>query len=169
MARIIRAVALDVDGVLTDGTVWLGPADAQWKRVAFLDVMGVSRARRAGLRFALISGEDGAPLQAVASKFGITDVWGGCKDKSAALEDFAARHGLDVAAIAFVGDDINDVDALRRAGLGVAPANAHRTARDAARLTTRAAGGAGAVRELLDALVAAEWDAERVIATWSAA
>jgi 3-deoxy-D-manno-octulosonate 8-phosphate phosphatase (KDO 8-P phosphatase) len=152
----IRAVALDVDGVLTDGTFWWGAGGEELKRFSFADVMGISIGRRAGLVFALISGEDSPLVDRFARKMGITDVYKGCKDKAAALRLFAEARGLALSQICFMGDDVNDVAALELAGLGAAPAGAQECVRRRAALVTRAEGGRGAVRELIDALLAVE-------------
>jgi 3-deoxy-D-manno-octulosonate 8-phosphate phosphatase (KDO 8-P phosphatase) len=149
----IKAVVMDVDGVLTDGTVWLDEAGRESKRISFADVMGVSLGRKAGLSFALVSGEGGPGLDHVAAKFGITEVYGDCKDKAAALRDFAARHELDLAEICFVGDDVNDVSAFEICGLAVAPADAQTIASAKATLVTSRSGGRGAVREVIDSLL----------------
>ena len=149
----IRAVAMDVDGVLTDGTVGLDDGGHETKRIAFVDIMGVSMGRRAGLRFALISGEAGPLLDQIATKLGISDVYGGCKDKAWAVRDFAERHALDLREVCFIGDDVNDVGALRTCGLAVTPAGAHRSAREKAGLVTEQPGGSGAVREVIDRLL----------------
>lgn len=150
---VIKAVALDVDGVLTDGAVWWGPNGEEWKRFCFHDIMGVSRARKAGLVLALISGEDSPLVDRFAEKMGITDVYKGCRDKAAAIRQFADVHGHDLKEVAFMGDDINDVPAMEICGLPVSPANGHPAARAAAKLVTHGAGGHGAVRELLDQLL----------------
>jgi 3-deoxy-D-manno-octulosonate 8-phosphate phosphatase (KDO 8-P phosphatase) len=151
----IRAVVLDVDGVLTDGTVWWGASGEEMKRFHFLDVMGISRARRSGLRFALISGEESPLVTRFAQKVGIDDVFAGCKDKARALQEFAGRNSVELAAICFMGDDVNDLDAMALAGVAAAPASAHPTVLSRAAVVTSRAGGNGAVRELLDMLVAA--------------
>ena len=148
---MIRAVALDVDGVLTDGAFWWS-ADGEMKRFHFLDVMGIARALRGGVVFALISGEDSPIVRRFAEKLGIQDVFVGCKDKASALAEFAARHGVSLVDVCFMGDDVNDVPALMLAGVAAVPANAHYTAVDRAAIKTRAEGGNGAVRELLDRL-----------------
>lgn len=145
---------MDVDGVLTDGTVWLDGDGGEHKQVSFADIMGVSLGRRAGLLFALVSGESGPTLDRIAAKFGVEEVYGGCKDKERAVQDFAARHGLDLSEVCFVGDDVNDVPALKICGLAVAPAGAHPAARATASMVTEHGGGAGAVREVIDALLA---------------
>jgi 3-deoxy-D-manno-octulosonate 8-phosphate phosphatase (KDO 8-P phosphatase) len=133
--------------------VWLDGAGNETKRISFADIMGVSLGRRAGLIFTLISGEDGAVLDVIAAKLGITDVYPGCKDKAAALRDFAAKHQLDLEEICFVGDDVNDVAAMGIAGLAVAPTGSQRAAQAAATLITAARGGNGCVREVVDKLL----------------
>lgn len=149
----IKAVALDVDGVLTDGAFWWGPDNAEWKRFSFRDVMGISRASKAGFVFALISGEENALITRYARKMKITNVYQGCKDKTVALRSFAESQGLDLSQVCFMGDDINDVPALQLAGLGAAPANAHPSVLAVARFIAKRPGGQGAVRELLDYLL----------------
>lgn len=150
----IRAIALDVDGVLTDGTFWWGPNGEEFKRLSFADVMGVSLGRKAGLRFALISGEDSPLVDRFAHKMGIEDVHKGCKDKAAALRAFAQRRGLALSQVAFMGDDVNDLPALAVAGLSAAPASAHESVRSAVRLVVDKNGGDGAVRALVDCILA---------------
>jgi 3-deoxy-D-manno-octulosonate 8-phosphate phosphatase (KDO 8-P phosphatase) len=151
--RDLKAVALDVDGVLTDGGFWWGPDGAELKRFSFADVMGISLGRRAGLIFALISGEDSPLIDRYAAKLQIADVAKGCKDKAAALIAFAERHGLDPSEICFMGDDVNDLPALALAGLAAAPATAHPSVRAQAALVTSRPGGDGAVRELIDLIL----------------
>lgn len=148
----IKAIALDVDGVLTDGGFWWGPNGEEWKRFCFADVMGISLGKKAGLIFALISGEDSPLVDRFAAKMGITDVWKGCTDKATALLAFAARHKLELHSIAFMGDDVNDVNALRQAGLAAVPATAAPEAVHVSQFIARQTGGNGAVRELIDAV-----------------
>jgi len=150
----IKAVALDVDGVLTDGTFWWGVQGEELKRFSFRDVMGISRGRQAGLIFALISGENSPLVDRFAQKMGITDVYKGTKDKVDALRSFAHAHELDLSEVCFMGDDVNDVSALEIAGLAAAPADAHDSAKSKARIVTRCRAGKGAVRELIDQLLA---------------
>lgn len=146
----IKAIALDVDGVLTDGGFWWGPNGEEWKRFCFADVMGISLGRKAGLFFALISGEDSPLVDRFAAKMGIAHVFKGCKDKAAALREFAARHTLDLDEIAFMGDDVNDLGAMAIAGLSAAPANAVPEVLTSATCSMAANGGGGAVRQLVD-------------------
>jgi len=144
---------MDVDGVLTDGTVRIDAQGSESKSLSFADIMGVSLARRAGLKLALVSGEDGPVLRRIAAKLGITDVYGGCKDKAAALRDFAGKHDAALSEVCFIGDDVNDLSAFAICGLSVAPCTAHDAAKSRADRVTKRPAGAGAVREILDALV----------------
>jgi 3-deoxy-D-manno-octulosonate 8-phosphate phosphatase (KDO 8-P phosphatase) len=149
----IRGLALDVDGVLTDGTFWWGPAGEEFKRFSFVDIMGVSRACKAGLVVALISGEESPLVDRYAQKFEIKDFFKGCKNKAAALREFAVRRNLPLEEICFMGDDVNDLGAMAIAGFSAAPANAHSAAREQAKLVTKRDGGLGAVRELVDLIL----------------
>lgn len=146
----IKLIAMDVDGVLTDGSFWWGPNGEEWKRFHFADIMGLSRARRAGLKLALISGEDSPLIDRLAAKMQITDVEKSCKDKARALKEIAAKHNLELSEVCFMGDDVNDVPALEIAGLAAAPSDAQPAIRTRCRVVTRARGGNGAVRELIE-------------------
>lgn len=150
---VLRAIALDVDGVLTDGGVWWGPDGAEWKRFCFADIMGVSLARKAGLIVTLISGEDSPLVDRFAAKMNLPDITKGCKDKAGALRAFAERNQLGLDEICFMGDDVNDLAAMELVGLAAAPADARPAARDKAAIVTEAKGGNGAVRELVDRIL----------------
>jgi len=154
----IKAIALDVDGVLTDGGVWWGPNGEEWKRFCFADIMGLSLARKAGLILSLISGEDSPLVTRLATKMNIQDVALNCKDKASALNAFVAKHALDLKQVCFMGDDINDIPALEIAGLAAAPANAQPAVIEKCAFIAKATGGNGAVRELVNYLLATQPD-----------
>ena len=154
IATKIKAIAMDVDGVLTDGGVWWGPNGEEWKRFHFADIMGLSLARKSGLAIALISGEDSPLVDRLAGKLGIGDVYKNCKDKAAALRAFSERHGLRLQEICFIGDDVNDLPALRIVGLSACPADARPSIRENCQVVTMLTGGNGAVREVVDMLLA---------------
>jgi 3-deoxy-D-manno-octulosonate 8-phosphate phosphatase (KDO 8-P phosphatase) len=135
--------------------VWWGPNGEEWKRFSFADIMGVSLARRAGFLLALISGENSPLVDRYAEKMLIKHVVKGCRDKAAALRDFASTAGVSLAEICFIGDDINDLPAMSISGFSAAPANATALVLKQAHFVAKAAGGHGAVRELVDALLAA--------------
>jgi 3-deoxy-D-manno-octulosonate 8-phosphate phosphatase (KDO 8-P phosphatase) len=155
MARI-KAVALDVDGVLTDGGFWWGPNGEEFKRFSFADVMGISLARKAGLVVALISGEESSLVGRYAAKMGLDAVYTGCKDKGGALRSFAQTNGLNLSEVCFMGDDVNDLPAIELAGLSAAPANAHHSVRQKVKLIMQHSGGNGAVRELVDRILSSQ-------------
>jgi YrbI family 3-deoxy-D-manno-octulosonate 8-phosphate phosphatase len=150
---MIKAILMDVDGVLTDGSVWIDETGRESKRISFADVMGVSIGRRAGLRFALVSGESDSTLDHIAARFAIDEVFRGCKDKASAVREFASRQGLGLDEICFIGDDVNDEPAMTICGLAAAPRDAQKIALRAAGLVTDRPGGGGAVREVVDAIL----------------
>lgn len=154
LARI-RGIALDVDGVLTDGGLWWGPGDEEWKRFCFADIMGISLAQRAQIEFALVSGEDSPLVDRFAAKMQIAHVFKGVRDKAAALRAFAASTGLALAELCFMGDDVNDLPAMEIAGFSAAPAGAAPEVLASAGFVTQKNGGNGAVREWIEAILAA--------------
>jgi 3-deoxy-D-manno-octulosonate 8-phosphate phosphatase (KDO 8-P phosphatase) len=160
LVSVIRAIALDVDGVLTDGSFWWGPDGEEWKRFCFADIMGLSLARKAGLLLALISGENSPLVDRLASKMHISEVHKGCRDKAAALRALAERHQLRLDEICFMGDDVNDLPALAIAGLSAAPADARPVVLSRCQFVSKHGGGNGAVRELVDHLLASAAAAE---------
>jgi len=157
MFENIKAVAMDVDGVLTDGTVWWGTSGEEFKRFCYADVTGIGRARAANIALALISGESSAAsmdlVQRFADKLKIPDVYKGCHDKADAVRDFAQKHALQLSEICFIGDDVQDIPALTIAGIAAVPANAQPAAKAKAGFVASRDGGMGAVREILDAIL----------------
>ena len=149
----IKALAMDVDGVLTDGGVWWGPNGEEWKRFHFADIMGLSLARKSGLAIALISGENSPLVDRMAAKFPNVDVYKDCKDKVAALRAFSERRNVKLQEICFIGDDVNDLPALNIVGLSACPADARPSVREHCQIVTKLGGGNGAVREVVDMLL----------------
>lgn len=149
----IKAIALDVDGVLTDGAFWWGFDGSELKRFSYRDVMGIARATRQGIIFALISGESNPLIDRYAEKLNIQHVHQGIKDKAAVLRAFAEKIGVDLAEICFMGDDLNDLGALQAAGFSAAPADAHENVLATVHYVAKCHGGNGAVREVIDRLV----------------
>ncbi len=148
----MRAVALDVDGVLTDGTFVWGSDGEESKSFSFRDIMGISLASRNGITFALISGESSSLIDRYAEKMGISFVRKSCRDKAAALREFSNSVDVPMDQIVFVGDDVNDLSAISIAGFSGAPLDAHPLVLAAADFVAKTGGGRGAVREVLDHL-----------------
>jgi D-sedoheptulose 7-phosphate isomerase len=153
MSSDILLLALDVDGVLTDGSVTLTPSGEESKGVAFRDLDALARARRAGLRVALVTGEEGPLVMAIAAKAGAEFVLPGAKDKVAALEALSANAAVPLSRICFVGDADRDALAFPMVGMSMTPADGSRAARRTALRVLAARGGAGAVEEAVELLL----------------
>ena len=120
------------------------------------DGMGITLARRCGILVALVSGEKSPIAQARGAKLGLEDIVLGARRKGEVLAELMAKHGVPPEETAFMGDDLLDLPALERVGLAVAPANAVPEVRAIAHVVTRAAGGAGAVRECVELTLRAQ-------------
>lgn len=157
MFEKVKAIATDVDGVLTDGTFWWGTNGEEFKRFSFADVTGIALARKAGIRLALISGESSESaktlVQRLADKLQIADVYKGCHDKAGAVTEFASRYGLQLSEVCFIGDDVPDLPAMEIVGLPVAPANAQNVAKKTAAWVASRNGGCGVLREVIDLII----------------
>ena len=162
-ARAIRLVGIDVDGVLTDGGIYLGAVDGtplEFKRYDIQDGLGIHFLRKAGIRVAFITGRVSESVRIRARELGLDDV---AQDDTAhkmpALLNMLSRHGIDLSESAFIGDDFPDMAVLKIVGLPVAVANAVPEVRAACALRLTRAGGAGAVREFAELLLKArgEW------------
>ncbi|MCB1748360.1 MAG: HAD hydrolase family protein [Gammaproteobacteria bacterium] len=147
-----RLAAFDVDGVLTDGRIILGPAGDEYKAFDVRDGAGLVALRQRGVTLAIITGRRSAVVERRMRELGIERVFQGVDDKRACLAALLDELGLAAAAACYVGDDLPDIGALELAGLGVAVADACAEARAAADWVTLARGGRGAVREICDVI-----------------
>ena len=152
-ARGIRLLVLDVDGVLTDGRIYMGPDGESLKVFHVRDGAGVVAAVRAGIAVAIISGRESVAVRRRAAELGIRHVRQGVEDKAIALAELQRELGVTAAETACVGDDTPDLPMLAGSGLAVAVADAHPALAARVHWTTGAAGGRGAVREVCDLLV----------------
>jgi D-sedoheptulose 7-phosphate isomerase len=158
----IRVLALDIDGVLTDGTAAAEAPVSDGKRFSFQDLDAVTQAKRAGLTIALVTGEDSPSVDWIARRFGGERVMRGVKDKLAALTALASELGVSLDAFCYVGDGDRDAPALSRVGLGLAPANGTPSAKAAVHRVLSHAGGAGAVAEAVTLLLQLQTDEARL-------
>jgi 3-deoxy-D-manno-octulosonate 8-phosphate phosphatase (KDO 8-P phosphatase) len=154
-ARGVRLLALDVDGVLTDGRLYISPAGEELKVFHVRDGSGLVALQRAGVVVAIISGRDSAAVSRRAAELGIRHVRQGVADKAAELVKLLAELGIEAGETACVGDDTPDVPMLRMAGLAIGVADAHPALLAVAHWVTKSAGGCGAVREACDLLLSA--------------
>ena len=151
----IRFVAFDVDGVFTDGRFYLSDEGVETKAFCTQDGFGVRRLIEDGCVVAVISGRSSDAVRHRMDELGVEHVIQGCRDKVQAFHDLTGRLGISAETCLFVGDDIPDLPLLRQVGYSVAVANAVAEVREACHYTTNAGGGAGAVREVCDLVLAA--------------
>jgi 3-deoxy-D-manno-octulosonate 8-phosphate phosphatase (KDO 8-P phosphatase) len=163
-AQNVRVVFFDVDGVLTDGGLYISEAGETLKRFSVLDGQGFKLLQRAGIHIAVITGRDSAPLRTRLQALGVEHAVFGTEDKRPAAEAILAKLGLDWSQAAAMGDDWPDLPLLSRCALACVPANAHAENRAIAHHITTARGGHGAARELCDIVLTAQGHYARFLA-----
>lgn len=156
----VKLVAMDVDGVLTDGKTYCRPDGSHIVPFDVHDGSGIKYLGRAGLQTALISGRDVRAVRHRAETLGIDEVIQGAKNKLPAFRDLCEAMGREDEEVCYIGDDLTDLPVLRQAGLSAAVRDARPEVRREADLVTDAAGGEGAVRELAEYILKArgDWD-----------
>jgi len=150
----VSLLALDVDGVLTDGHLLLDGSGGVMKRFFVRDGSGIVRVRRAGIKVCWITGRSDAATQQRATELGIDRLIEGCHDKAEALQRLCFQYECSPKQVAYIGDDLLDLPALKESGIACVPANAHQEVRAVADYVCEAKGGYGAVREVCDHLLA---------------
>ncbi|MDA8078076.1 MAG: HAD-IIIA family hydrolase [Nitrospiraceae bacterium] len=156
IAKGIKLLILDVDGVLTDGRIILDNAGNEYKSFHVRDGHGIKMLIRAGVNVAIITGRSSKVVDIRARELGISEVFQKCKNKAEIYESLCLKYGYKDSEVAFVGDDIVDAPVLGRAGLPVVVADADPEVRRLALFTTERAGGRGAVREVSDLILKAK-------------
>ena len=151
----VKLVIADVDGVLTDGSVYKAKdpetlADIEFKQFSIVDGTGIALARLLDLRVAIISGRPSSATDARAKELKIEDVYTGLLNKMIPYEDLKSKYSLNDEDISFIGDDIIDLSLMENVGVPIAVANAYHLVKDIAIYTTRLPGGQGAFREAID-------------------
>lgn len=146
----ITTFVLDMDGVLTDGTVWVMP-DGEWvRRMHIRDGYVLQLAVRKGYRVWVITGSSSKPVEQRLRKLGITEVHQQVKDKQAQLASLMQQHGVNAAEVLYMGDDVPDLAAMRQAGLSACPCDAARDILEMADYISVARGGEGCVRDVME-------------------
>ena len=154
----VKLIIADVDGVLTDGAIYKGGNEITYKsfnnfelkKFSVLDGAGVALARLLDLRIAFISGRKSSATEIRANELNITDVYNGTLNKMTPYKDLKSKYSLNDEDIAFIGDDIIDLNLMENVGAPIAVANAYHLVKDIAIYTTRLPGGQGAFRETID-------------------
>ena len=160
-AARIKLLLMDCDGVLTDGRIWIFENGEEQKGFHTRDGLGIDLWHRAGLRSGIISGRTSSAVETRARTLGMSFIVQGHENKIKAFADTLAHAGVTNAEVAYIGDDLNDVPLLMQSGLGVAVADAAFETRERAHYVTKALGGFGAVREVIELILKSQgrWDA----------
>jgi 3-deoxy-D-manno-octulosonate 8-phosphate phosphatase (KDO 8-P phosphatase) len=155
-AAKIKLVVFDVDGVLTDGSLFLGDDGQEYKAFNSRDGHGMKMLQRSGVEIAIITGRTSQVVALRMASLGIEQVYQGQQDKITAFEDLLSKLKLDPSEIAYVGDDVVDVPVMRRVGLAIAVADGHALAKAYAHWHTPNRGGRGAARDVCELLMRAQ-------------
>jgi 3-deoxy-D-manno-octulosonate 8-phosphate phosphatase (KDO 8-P phosphatase) len=160
-AAVVRLLALDVDGVLTDGLIYYSSSGDELKAFNIKDGLGIKLLQKVGVRVAIITGRQSEIVARRARELGIEDVVQGRDDKRQALLELCQRHNISMEECAYMGDDLPDLGAIIAAGLGMTVADASSAVCEAADWRSRYNGGCGAVREACEFILSAkgEWSA----------
>lgn len=155
IAAGVRLAVFDIDGVFTDGRIWMGTDGVEYKAFSVRDGVGVKQLLAAGVEVAIISGRASSAVDRRMAELGVTRVMQGCSDKAEALAAVLRDTGIAPVSTAYLGDDTPDLPALRVVGLPAAVADAHPEVLAAAAWTASLPGGRGAVREFCEFLLGA--------------
>ena len=155
-AARIRLVIFDVDGVLTDGSLFLGDDGQEYKAFNSRDGHGMKMLQSNGVEIAIITGRSSQVVSHRMASLGIEHVYQGARDKAPAYVELRDKLGLDDAQIAYVGDDVVDLPVMRRVGLAIAVQDAHTLVKKHAHWQTPSRGGLGAARDVCEMLLEAQ-------------
>ncbi|HWR58478.1 MAG TPA: HAD-IIIA family hydrolase [Thermodesulfovibrionales bacterium] len=156
IAKNIKLLILDVDGVMTDGSIILDNEGNEFKVFHVRDGHGIKMLAKAGIQVAIISGRQSKVVERRARELGIKEVYQKCYAKTVAFDHITEKYRLDDSEVAFIGDDIVDIPVLRRVGLPIAVNDATDETKEFASMITKNRGGRGAVREVTDFLLRAK-------------
>lgn len=168
-AQSVRLLILDVDGVLTDGSLYFGPAGEALKVFDVRDGHGIKMLQRGGLEVAFVSGRRSDAAYHRARELGVNRFFEGIRDKAAVLDELLAALKLTPEEVAAVADDLVDLPVLSRVGLAVAVADAVPEVKAAAHWLTTLPGGRGAVREVCDLILKARGLWDELVRPWQVA
>ncbi|RJQ46112.1 MAG: HAD-IIIA family hydrolase [Nitrospiraceae bacterium] len=154
-AKKIKILVLDVDGVMTDGSIILDNEGNELKRFHVRDGHGIKMLGKAGIKTCIITGRKSKVVEIRAGELGITDVYQKIFKKSVVYEELMRKYDCTDENVAFMGDDIVDVELLKRAGISAVPLDADDEAKKYASLVMKKSGGRGAVREFTDLILKA--------------
>lgn len=156
LAAGVRLAVFDIDGVFTDGRIWMGSDGVEFKAFSVRDGVGIKQLLAAGIEVAIISGRASLAVDRRMAELGVKRVVQGCEDKAGALAELLRETGVAAGQAAYLGDDTPDLPAMRIVGLPGAVADAHPDVRAAGLWVSTQPGGCGAVREFCEMLLGAQ-------------
>jgi 3-deoxy-D-manno-octulosonate 8-phosphate phosphatase (KDO 8-P phosphatase) len=165
-AKHIRLIAFDVDGVMTDGGLYLSDSGEEFKRFNSLDGHGLKMLKASGVELAIITGRTSRCVESRAKNLGITHVYQGIEKKLDAMNALLTQLNLAPENAAFMGDDVVDLPAMTRVGLAFSVPDAHQKVLERAHYVTSRKAGFGAVREVCEFLMAAQGSLETQLAPY---
>lgn len=157
-ARKIKLLIMDCDGVLTDGRLYFGTSGEELKVFHVRDGQGLVYWHQAGFRSGVISGRNSPIVEMRMKQLGVEFIWQGRKEKVSAFHEILAAANIEAHEVAFIGDDTPDAEVFPLVGLAVAVGDAHDAVKAAAHYVTKADGGRGSVRDIIDIILAAKID-----------
>lgn len=167
-AKRVRIMLFDVDGVLTDGRLWYGPAGETFKSFSVLDGHGMKMLMHSGVEVALLSGRSSPAVTARAAELGIRHALQGIEDKAAAFARLLAELGLAAGQAGFMGDELVDLPVMRRCALACAPGSARAQVLQHAHYVALATAGAGAAREVCEFVMQSQGTLDPALAQYLA-
>lgn len=161
--RDIKLLLLDVDGVLTDGSIIYNDSGEEIKVFCVKDGLGIRMLKETGINIGIVTGRSSDALYHRCKNLHIQLIFDGVSDKASALFKITEKTGLKENEIAYVGDDLPDIPLMKKIGIPIAVADAHENVIEAAHIITSAKGGAGAIREVCEAIIKAQGNWETVV------
>ncbi|UIR30981.1 HAD-IIIA family hydrolase [Priestia flexa] len=159
----IKLIVLDVDGVMTDGSLYLGTNNLEYKRFNAQDGMGITLAHYAGIKTAIITGRQSESVAMRSKELKISYVFQGISNKLEVLANLVEEINIKMEEVCYMGDDINDIPILNCVGISCAPSNAVDIVKSSVDFVTQKTGGNGAVREMIEKVLSNETNLEKLI------
>ena len=159
----IKLLLLDVDGVMTDGSIIYNDSGEEIKVFCVRDGLGIRMLMKSGINVGIVTGRSSDALYHRCKNLHIEYIFDGVSDKAATLDKITEKTGIKDQEIAYIGDDLPDISIMRKVGIPIAVADAHENVIEVAHMVTSAKGGAGAIREVCEVLIKAQDNWEAVI------
>lgn len=166
LASAVQLLVLDVDGVLTDGSLYFSSNGEETKAFNTMDGLGLKLLQNSGVKVAIITGRQSEIVAQRAANLRIDIIYQGRDDKLDVLDEILSDLGLDYSVVAYAGDDLPDLACIKKSQLGISVPNAHSLVQEAADAITSREGGRGAVREICDWILSAQGNFDEAVSPY---